>query len=219
MSSCSRAVHRHPSPSITVHRHTVHHRQVAIMPSLSVHHHCNRSPSPSRLCCPSPYIAIKELSRHPSPSKSCCAVHCRCAVPSITVKEPSMLAVNLSTAFKSPSLRPLLSVAVESPPCLSLSPSIAVHHHCDRSRSPSSLRLRCPSLYCRLHRCQGALTVKRLLSTVHHRPVAIVVALSIAVSHPAGCCVSSRHADASCPPVQDFPHGMFNLFLMHNTIL
>ncbi len=103
MSSCSRAVHRHPSPPITVHRHAVHHRQVAIAPSLSVHHHC--------------------------------------------------------------------------------------------------------------------LAVKPLLSTVHHRPVSIAVTLSIAVSHPAGCCVSSRHADASCPPIQDFPHGMFNLFLMRDTIL
>jgi hypothetical protein len=65
----------------------------------------------------------------------------------------------------------------------------------------------------------AVLAVKPLLSTVHHRPVSIAVALSIAVSHPAGCCVSSRHTDASCPPVQDFPHDMFNLFLMRDTIL
>ena len=75
MLSCSRAVHRYPSPSITVHRHAVHHRQVAIAPSLSVHHHCNRSPSPSRLRCPSPYITIKEPSHHPSPSMSSRSVH------------------------------------------------------------------------------------------------------------------------------------------------
>ena len=111
MSSCSRAVHHHPSPSITVHRHAVHHRQVAIAPSLSVNHHCDRSPLPSRYRCPSPYIAIKMPSRHPSPSTSRRAVHCRCAIhcrraaPSITVEEPS-IAVNPSTAFKLPSLRP-----------------------------------------------------------------------------------------------------------------
>jgi hypothetical protein len=66
----------------------------------------------------------------------------------------------------------------------------------------------------------AVLTVEPLLSTIHHRPVSIAIALSIAVSHPAGCCVSSRHADASCPPVEEFPYGMlFNLFLMRDTIL
>jgi hypothetical protein len=65
----------------------------------------------------------------------------------------------------------------------------------------------------------AVLAVEPLLSTVHHGPVSIAVALSIAVSHPAGCCISSCHADASCPPVQDFLHGMFNLFLMRDTIL
>ena len=127
MSSCSRAVHHHPSPSITVHCHAVHHRQVAIAPSLSVHHHCNRSPSPSRLRCPSPYITIKEPSRHPSPSRSRRAVHCRRAAPSITVEELS-IAVNLSTAFKSPSLRSLLSIAVQSLLCRPSSSHRAVHH-------------------------------------------------------------------------------------------
>jgi len=62
----------------------------------------------------------------------------------------------------------------------------------------------------------AVLTVEPLLSTIYHRPVSIAVALSI---NPAGCCVSSRHANASCPPVQEFPHGMFNLFLMRDTIL
>jgi hypothetical protein len=47
----------------------------------------------------------------------------------------------------------------------------------------------------------------------------ITVAPSIAVSHPAGCCVASRHADVSRPPVQEFLHNMFNLFLMCGTIL
>jgi len=63
------------------------------------------------------------------------------------------------------------------------------------------------------------LAAEPLLSTIHHWPESIAVALSIAVSHLAGCCVSSRHADASYPPVQEFPHGMFNLFLMRDTIL
>jgi hypothetical protein len=83
---------------------------------------------------------------HASPSRSRCTVHCRHAAPSITVEEPS-IAVNPSTAFKSPSLRPLLSIAVESPLCLSLLPSISVHHRCDCSPSPSPLRSCCPWLY------------------------------------------------------------------------
>ena len=148
MSSCSRAVHRHPLPSITVHRHTVHHRQIAIAPSLSIHHHCNRSPSPSRSCCPSEYIAIKEPSRHPLPSRSRRAVHCRRATPSITIEEPS-IAVNPSTAFKLPLLRPLLSIAVELPSCcpssthcavqhrqVAIAPSFAIHRHCNHRPLP-----------------------------------------------------------------------------------
>jgi len=65
----------------------------------------------------------------------------------------------------------------------------------------------------------AVLAVKPLLSTIHHRPVSIAVALSIDVSHPAGCCVSFRHADTSCLSVQEFRHGMFDLFLMRDTIL
>ena len=75
------------------------------------------------------------------------------------------------------------------------------------------------------------------LSTVQRRPasitdvLSIAVALSIAVepsitvapsitvSHLAGCCVASCHTDASRPPVQEFPYGMFNFFLMRGTIL
>ena len=156
MSSCSRAVHRHPSPSVTVHRHAVHHRQVAIALSLSLHHHCDRSPLPSRSRCPSPYIAIKEPSRHPSPSTSRHAVHCRRAAPSITVEELS-IAVNSSTAFKLPSLRPLMPIAVESPLCRPSSSHRAIHHrqviialsfavHRRCNHSPSASRSRHPSL-------------------------------------------------------------------------
>ena len=64
----------------------------------------------------------------------------------------------------------------------------------------------------------AVLAAEPLLSTIHHRPESIAVALSIDVSHLADCCVSSRHADASYPPVQECPHGMFNLFLMRDTI-
>ena len=155
MSSCSRAVHHHPSPSITVHRHAVHHRQVAIAPSLSVHHHCNRSPSTSRSRCLSPYITITEPSRHPSPPRSRRAIHCCRAAPSLTVEEPS-IAVNPSTAFKSPLHRPLLSIAVQSPSCrtlpshhavhhrqVAIAPSFAVHRRCNHS--PSVLHSRHPS--------------------------------------------------------------------------
>ena len=154
MSSCSCAVHCHPLPSITIHHHAVNHRQVAIAPPLSVHHHCDRSPSPLRSCCPSPYIAIKELSHHPLPSRS----RRRRATPSITVKEPS-IAVNPSTAFKSTSLRPLLSIAIELPLCrpssshravhhrqVAITPSFAVHRRCNHSPSASCSRHPSPSI-------------------------------------------------------------------------
>ena len=127
MSSCSRAVHRHPSPSITVHCHAIHQHQVTIAPSLSVHHHCDHSPSPLRSRCPSPHIDIKEPSRHPSPSRSHRAVHCHRATPTITVEEP-YIAVNPFTALKSPSLRSLLSIAVELPSCHPSSLHRAIHH-------------------------------------------------------------------------------------------
>ena len=104
MSSCSCAVHCHPSPSITVHCHTVHHRQVAIAPSLSVHHHCNRSPSSSRLRCPSPYIAIKELSCRPLPSIAIAPCH-----PSPSRSRPSLsIRLLLSSRRRSVHCCPLL---------------------------------------------------------------------------------------------------------------
>jgi hypothetical protein len=197
MLSCSRAIHHHPSPTITVHRHAVHQCQVTIAPSLSVHHHCNRSPSPLRSCCPSPSltvhhhqravapsITVKEPSRRPLPSRRTVhyrrgavhrcqsvycfqvavapsiAVHC-CSVaimPSIAValRRPSPSSRHravlrrpspLQSQFISVALVPSLavhrrreavapSITVKSPsrrPSL----SIAVHHRCDRSPSPS----------------------------------------------------------------------------------
>jgi hypothetical protein len=196
-------------PSIAIHRHAVHHRQVAIVPSLFVHQHCDRSPSPSRSRCPSPYIAIKEPSRHPSPSRSRCAVHCRCAVPSITVKEPS-IAVNQSTAFKSPSLRPVLSIAVESPSCHpsllhhavhhhqdAIAPSFAVHRRCNHipsashSRHPSPSiaakkpsRLPSPSSRHRAVHCRPSLSITVVIAVHHHPRRDRAVPRSIAVEEP-----------------------------------
>jgi len=121
MSSCSRAVHRHPSPSITVHHH-----QIAIAPSLSVHHHCDRSPLPSRSRCPSPYIAIKEPSHHPLPPRS------RHAGPLVSI------------AVKSPSCRPSLSHRAVHHRQVAIVPSFAVHCRCNHI--PSALRSRHPSL-------------------------------------------------------------------------
>ena len=209
MSSCSLAVHRHPSPSITDHRHAVHHRQVTIAPSLSVHHHCDRSPSPSCSRCPSPYIAIKEPSRHPSPSRSRRAVHCRCAAPSITAEEPS-IAVNPSTPFKSPSLCPLLSIAVESPSCrpssshravlhsqVAIAPSFAVHCRCNHSPSASRSRHPSPSIAAEkpshlpspssrhraVHHCPS-LSITVVIAVHHHHSRDHAVPHSIAVEEP-----------------------------------
>ena len=211
------AVHRHPSQSFTVHCHAIHHRQVAIALSLSVHHHCDRSPSPSRSCCPSPYIAIKEPSRHPLPSRSCCAIHCHRAVPSTTVEEPS-IAVNQSTAFKSPSLRPLMPIAVESPLCRSLSshcavhhrqvaivPSFAVHCRCNHSPSASLLRHSLPSIATKepshlpspssRHRAVHhlpSLSITVVIAVHHHRHHDRAVPRSIAVEEPPRCPSPSR---------------------------
>ena len=179
------------------------------MPSLSIHHHCNRSPSPSCSCCPSPYITIKEPSRHPLPSRSRHTVHCRRTAPSITVEEPSM-AVNPSTAFKSPSLRPLLFIAVESPSCRPWSSHRAVHHrqvaivpsfafHCHCNHSPSAPRSCHPSpsiaankpsclpslssCHCAVHCCP--LLSITIVTAVHHHPHCdCAVPCSIAVKEP-----------------------------------
>ncbi len=184
MSGCSRAVHRQTLPSVTVYRHAAHHRQVAIAPSLSIHQYCDRSPAPSCLCCPSPYIAIKELSRHPLPSRSRCAIHCRRAALSITVKEPS-IAVNPST----------ISSCRRSVHCcpLLLSCRRAIHRH----RTAPSITVKLPSrrplpsiavaITVHQHRaraipCRPSRPISR--RAFHHRQV--VIALSIAVH----CCPS-----------------------------
>ena len=163
MSSCSHAVHRHPSPSITVHRHAVHHRQVTITPSLSVHHHCNCSPLPLRSCCPSPCIAIKEPLHHPLPSRS----RRRCSSPSRS--RPSLSIRLLLSSHRRfvhccPSLlscrhavdccRTAPSITVKSPsrhPLPSIAVAITLHQHCARAIPRRPL----PSISHRtFHHCQ-----------------------------------------------------------------
>ena len=157
MSSCSRAVHRHQLPSITFHRHAVHHRQVAIAPSLSVNHHCDRSPLPSRYRCPSPYIAIKMPSRHPSPSTSRRAVHCRCAI-------------HCRRAAPSSRSRPSLSIRLLLSSCRRsvhrytslLSRRCAIH----RSRTAPSITVKLP-----LRRPYPSITIA--ITVHHHRASAV----------------------------------------------
>ena len=211
MSSCSRAVHHHPTPSITIHRHAVHHRQVAITPSLSVYHHCDCSPSLSRTCCPSPYIAIKEPSCHPLPSRSRRTVHCRRAAPSIMVEEPS-ITVNPSIAFKSPLLHPFLSIAVESPLCRPSSSHRAVHHrqvsiapsfavHCRCNHSPSALCSRHPSPSIAANKPSCLPSPSSCYRAVHHCPL-LSITFVIAVHH-------HRRRDRAVPrsiPVEEPPH-------------
>jgi len=121
------------------------------------------------------------------------------------------------------------SIAVESPSRRQL-PSIAI-------RYPSLLSCRCIVHCCPCHQAVYRRQIAVAPSTVHCRPASITNVLSIAValsitvepsiavtpsitvSHPAGCCVASRHTNASHPPVEEFPCGMFNLFLMRGTIL
>jgi hypothetical protein len=158
------------------------------------------------------------------------AVHCH--PPSIAVDVPSIgihchqsvhcsLAVTSSIAVE--------SIAIESPSCHPL-PSITIHR-------PSPLSRRCIVHCCPCHQAVYRHRIAVAPSTNHCRPASITnvlsiavalsitvepsitVAPSIAVFHSAGCCVASRHTDASRPPVEEFPCGMFNLFLMCGTIL
>jgi len=120
--------------------------------------------------------------------------HCCRAAPSITVEEPS-IAVNPSTAFKLPSLRPLLSIAVQSPSCrpssshrtihhcqAAIAPSFAVHRHCNHSpsvlhsRHPSPSiaaekpsRLPSPSSRHRAVHCHPSLSIAVVIAVHHHR--------------------------------------------------
>ncbi len=137
---------------------TVHHRKVAITPSIAVHHNCARSQSPSLSRHSLLSIAVESPLRRPSPSRSLCAVHCHRAVPSIIVEETSITihshaspssAVNPSIAVESPSCRPSPSTAhrcwdaiAPSIAVLAIEPSVAVElpmHH------PPSITVQRPS--------------------------------------------------------------------------
>jgi hypothetical protein len=170
-------------------------------------------------------IAVEWPSCRPSPS-SCrravhhhqvaIAVHCRQSIqcyPPVAVTPSNAVE---SIAVKLPARRPLQSIAIHR---------------------PSPLSCRCIIHCCPCHQAVYYRRIAIVPSTAHRRPasityiLSIAVALSIAVkpsiavapstafSHPAGCCVTSCHADASHPPVQEFSQGMFNLFLMCGTIL
>jgi hypothetical protein len=158
------------------------------------------------------------------------AVHCH--PPSIAVNEPS-IGVHCHQSFHCcPANTPPIavkSIAVVSPPRRQL-PSIAI-------RRPLPLSRRCIVHCCPCHQAVYRRQIAVAPSTIHCRPASITnvlsiavalsiaiepsitVAPSIAVSYTAGCCVASRHVNASRPPVEEFPCGMFNLFLMRGTIL
>ena len=146
---------------------------------------------------------------HPLPSTSCRAVHCHRAAPSITVEE-LFITVNPSTAFKLPSLHPLMPIAVESPLCHPLSSHHAVHHLQDTiapsfavqrccNHSPSALRLRhsSPSItaeepsrvtspssrHCAVHRCP-LLSITIVITGYHHCHRNCAVPCSITIEEP-----------------------------------
>jgi len=149
------------------------------------------------------------------------AVHCH--PPSIAVDEPSIGVHCRQSVYCSPAVTPSItvkSIAIESPSRRPL-PSIAIHR-------PSPLSCRRIVHCCPRHRAVYCRQIAVTPSTNHRRPASITnvltiaVALSIAVKpsiaiassfavfHPAGCCIASRHAKASQPPVKEFPCGMFN---------
>ena len=174
-----------------------------------------------------PSLAVELPLRCPLPSRSTTKLPLRCPLSSIpvalTAHCPCARAVprhpSPSSHHQAIPHRPLLSRRQL--------PSIAVHR-------PSPLSHLCIVHCCPYHaiyRCRIAVAS----STIHRRPASITnvlsiaavlsiavkwtiaVAPSIAVSYPAGCCVASRHANASSPPVQEFSYGsMFNLFLMQH---
>ena len=211
-----------PSLSITValavHRRRTH--AAPCRPSSSSH----RQAVPRRPLPPSPSPLVR-VAVAPS-----IAVHCH--PPSIAVDEPSIGVHCHQSVHCCPANTPSIaveSIAVESPARRQL-PSIAIHR-------PSPLSRRCIFHCCPCHQAVYRRRIAVAPSIVHCRPASITevlsiavalsiaiepyiaIAPSIAVSHPAGCCVASRHVNASCPPVEEFLCGMFNLFLMRGTIL
>ena len=159
-------------------------------PTLPSRLHRSSSPIAVDLPSRSPLMSSCKPSHHPSPPTSRHAVHCHRATPSITVEEPS-IAFNPSTAFKSPSLRPLMPITVELSLCHLSSSHRAVHHHqvptapsfavhrcCNHSPSASHSRHPLPSIATnKPSRLPSPSSCHR---AVHHSP-----SLSIAVHH---CC-------------------------------
>jgi hypothetical protein len=136
---------------------------------------------------------------------------------------------SLSITIKTPLQHPLLLSCrcVIHHRQVAIAPSIVIHHRCARSLLPLRSRRSSSSI--------PVLAIEPSIA-VDHRPASITDVLSIAaalsisvkpsiavlpsiaVSHLPGCCVDSCHADASRPPVEEFPYGMFNIFLMRGTI-
>jgi hypothetical protein len=225
---------RRPSPSSC--RRAVHHCQVAITPSIVVHHRCACGPSLLCSCRSSSSIPVKSLPSIPSSLSGRCAAHQRrvAVASSIAVNEPSIAVHCRQSVHCCPPVAATPYISVESiavkSPSRRLLPSIAIHR-------PSPLSRRCIVHCSPRHQAVYRRRIAVAPSTVHRRSASITdvlsiavaltiavepsiaIAPSIAVSHLASCCVASRHADASRPPVQEFPHGMFNLFLMCGTIL
>ena len=110
---------RRPLPSSC--RCVVHHRQVAIAPSIDIHHHCARGPSLLHSCHSSSSIPVESPLSNPSPS---------IAVESMAIEWMSHRPLP-SIAIHRPS--PLMSRPLES---IAINPSIAVQPTC--CPSPSS---------------------------------------------------------------------------------
>ncbi len=100
-------------PSLSSCRRVVHHRQVAITPSIVVHHRCARGPSPSHLRRSLSSILVESPSSSPLPSIAVESIAIgewlsRCPLPSIAIHYPSPLmsrplasiAINLSIAVQ-----------------------------------------------------------------------------------------------------------------------
>jgi hypothetical protein len=156
-------------------------------------------------------------------------------LPSITVN-PSIAAV------KSPSHCPSLPIAIESitvespfiaihccPPSIAIHrcpihyhlPSIAIHRRGVVFAPSIAVLVIEPSIVCRIAITPSTVQLPIVVTLSIVIETSIPVAFSITLSCPTGCgCRTSSHlVNASCPPVQEFPHGVFNLFLMHGTIL
>ena len=119
--------------------------------------------------------SIVVAPRRPSQSSRHCAV-LRRPLPLQSQSISVALAPSLAVHRRREAVAP--SITVKSPSCRP-SLSIAVHHRCDRSPSPSQSRSRCPSLYRRQGATAPSIAVEELsrrpltsCRAVHHRRVA-----------------------------------------------